>query len=113
MLACIEGEGRLFYIYICIIYTDVDAFFPRGVNPLMLRSWISTEVACTRVLYLISACRWETSCVMVKKMKEKMKKSVLIDLWETSCLGWGLTVKTFLENKSEMYLFSPFVLMSV
>jgi hypothetical protein len=50
---------------------------------------------------------------MVKKMKEKMKKSVLIDLWETSCLGWGLTVKTFLENKSEMYLFSPFVLMSV
>jgi hypothetical protein len=28
-------------------------------------------------------------------------------------VGWGLTVKTFLENKSEMCLFSPFVLMSV
>jgi hypothetical protein len=30
-----------------------------------------------------------------------------------SHLGWGLTVETFLENKSEMCLFSPFVLMSV
>ena len=27
--------------------------------------------------------------------------------------GWGLAVETFLENKSEMCLFSPFVLMSV
>ena len=28
-------------------------------------------------------------------------------------LGCGLAVETFLENKSEMCLFSPFVLMSV
>jgi len=37
-------------------------------------------------------------------------------IWETnsiSTLGCGLAVETFLENKSEMCLFSPFVLMSV